>query len=152
MQIPYIKQHLPIIKVLSHYGITPDKNNHIKCPFHQDDKPSCKIYPETGTFHCFGCGATGDQIEFIEKYEKCSKHAAILKANEFLAVPADSIGKALKKAAELSGEETNAKDVMGIASKGAAKGKAEDFAGLFPRQIASLPRSPKALDYLKGAA
>src|SRR5690554_4327919 len=149
MQIPDIKKHLPIIKVLSHYGITPDKNNHIKCPFHQDDKPSCKIYPETGTFHCFGCGATGDQIEFTEKYDKCSKHAAILKANEFLAVPADSVGKALKKAAELSGEETNAKDVMGIASKGAAKGKAEDFAGLFARQRASLPRSPKALDYLK---
>ena len=134
MQIPEIKTHLSIIKVLSHYSITPDKNHHIKCPFHQDDKPSCKIYPETGTFHCFGCGVTGDQIEFIEKYEKSSKHAA------------------LKKAAELSGEETNAKDVMGIASKGAAKGKAEDFAGLFARQIASLPRSPKALDYLKGAA
>src|SRR5690554_315772 len=150
MQIPDIKKHLPIIKVLSHYGITPDKNNHIKCPFHQDDKPSCKIYPETGTFHCFGCGATGDQIEFTEKYDKCSKHAAILKANEFLAVPADSVGKALKKAAELSGEEINAKDVMGIASKGTAKGKAEDFAGLFARQRASLPRSPKALDYLKG--
>lgn len=132
MQIPDIKQHLPITKVLAHYNIIPDKNNHIKCPFHSDDKPSCKIYPETGTFHCFGCGATGDQIEFIEKYEKSSKHAA------------------LKKATELSGEETNAKDVMGIASKGAAKGKAEDFAGLFARQIASLPRSPKALDYLKG--
>jgi len=131
MQIPDIKKHLPITKVLSHYGITPDKNHHIKCPFHQDDKPSCKIYPETGTFHCFGCGVTGDQIEFIEKYEKSTKHAA------------------LKKAAELSGEETNAKDVMGIASKGAAKGKAEDFAGLFVRQRASLPRSTKALDYLK---
>ena len=149
MQSPDIKTRLSIIKVLSHYGITPDKNNHIKCPFHQDDKPSCKIYPETGTFHCFGCGVTGDQIEFIEKYEKSSKHAAILKANEFLAVPADSVGKALKKAVELSGEEINAKDVMGIASKGAAKGKAEDFAGLFARQRASLPRSPKALDYLK---
>lgn len=131
MQIPDIKQRLPITKVLAHYNIKLDKNNHIKCPFHQDDKPSCKIYPETGTFHCFGCGATGDQIEFIEKYEKSSKHAA------------------LKKAAELSGEETNAKDVMGIASKGAARGKAEDFAGLFARQRASLPRSPKALDYLK---
>lgn len=132
MQIPDIKKHLSIIKVLSHYNIIPDKNHHIKCPFHSDDKPSCKIYPETGTFHCFGCGATGDQIEFIEKHDKCSKY------------------EALKKATELSGEETNAKDVMGIASKGAAKGKAEDFAGLFARQIASLPRSPKALDYLKG--
>src|SRR5690554_2962106 len=150
MQIPDIKQRLPITKVLSHYGITPDKNNHIKCPFHQDDKPSCKIYPETGTFHCFGCGATGDQIEFIEKYDKCIKHAASRKANELLAGPGGSDGKALKTAAEISGEETTAKDVMGIASKGAAKGKAEDFAGLFARQRASLPRSPKALDYLKG--
>ena len=131
MEIKDIKQRLSIIQVLSHYGITPDKNHHIKCPFHQDDKPSCKIYPETGTFHCFGCGATGDQIEFIEKYDKCSKH------------------EALKKAAELSREETNAKDVMGIASKGAVKGKAEDFSGLFARQRASLPRSSKALDYLK---
>ena len=137
MQIPDIKQRLPITKVLSHYNIKIDKNHHIKCPFHQDDKPSCKIYPETGTFYCFGCGATGDQIEFIEKYEASTGSAS---------------GKheALKKAAALAGEETNAKDVMGIASKGAAKGKAEDFAGLFARQIASLPRSPKALDYLKG--
>src|SRR5690554_4418495 len=136
MQIPDIKKHLPITKVLSHYNIKIDKNHHIKCPFHQDDKPSCKIYPETGTFHCFGCGATGDQIEFIEKYEASTGSAS---------------GKheALKKAAALVGEETNAKDVMGIASRGAAKGKAEDFAGLFARQRASLPRSPKALDYLK---
>ena len=149
MQIPDIKKHLSIIKVLSHYNIIPDKNHHIKCPFHSDDKPSCKIYHETGTFHCFGCGATGDQIEFIEKYEKSSKHAAILKAQEMSGKLSDS---EIPRAKRIGREETNAKDVMGIASKGAAKGKAEDFAGLFARQIASLPRSPKALDYLKGAA
>jgi DNA primase len=149
MQIPDIKQRLPITKVLAHYNIKLDKNNHIKCPFHQDDKPSCKIYPETGTFHCFGCGATGDQIEFIEKYDKCSKHEAILKAKEMSGKLSDS---EIPRAKRIGREETNAKDVMGIASKGAAKGKAEDFAGLFARQIASLPRSPKALDYLKGAA
>ena len=82
MQIPDIKTRLPITKVLAHYGIKLDRNNHINCPFHEDDKPSCKIYPETGTFHCFGCGATGDQIEFIERYEKCSKHEALKKATE----------------------------------------------------------------------
>ena len=146
MQIPDIKQRLPITKVLAHYNIKLDKNNHIKCPFHQDDKPSCKIYPETGTFHCFGCGATGDQIEFIEKYDKCSKHEAILKAKEMSGKLSVS---EIPRAKRIGREETNAKDVMGIASKGAAKGKAEDFAGLFARQRASLPRSPKALDYLK---
>lgn len=80
MEIQEIKQRLPILQVLAHYGLKPDRSNHIKCPFHEDDKPSCHIYTETNTFHCFGCGAAGDQIEFIEKYEKCSKHEAILKA------------------------------------------------------------------------
>lgn len=56
-------------------------------PLQEDDKPSCRIYPETNTFHCFGCNATGDQIEFIEKYEKCSKHEAILKAKQLCGIP-----------------------------------------------------------------
>jgi len=73
MEITDIKRHLSISTVLQHYNLTPDRNKQIRCPFHADDTPSCRIYPETNSFHCFGCGASGDQIEFIEKYEKCSK-------------------------------------------------------------------------------
>ena len=87
MEISEIKQRLSIITVLSHYNLKPDRSNHIKCPFHEDDKPSCRIYADTNTFHCFGCNATGDQIEFIEKYEKCSKHEAILKAKQLCGIP-----------------------------------------------------------------
>ncbi|HDP55565.1 MAG TPA: DNA primase, partial [Bacteroidetes bacterium] len=87
MEIQEIKQRLPILQVLAHYNLKPDRSNHIKCPFHEDDKPSCRIYPDTNTFHCFGCGATGDGIEFIEKYEKCSKHEAILKAKQLCGSP-----------------------------------------------------------------
>lgn len=87
MEISDIKQRLSILTVLRHYGIKPDRNNHIKCPFHEDDKPSCRIYPETNTFHCFGCGATGDQIEFIMLMEKCSKYEAILKAKQLCGIP-----------------------------------------------------------------
>jgi len=130
MQIPDIKNRLPITKVLVHYNIKIDKNNHIKCPFHQDDKPSCKIYTDTNTYNCFGCGKTGDVIQFIQDYEKCSKH------------------EALKKATELIGDIKNT-DVMGIAStKGVAK-ETENFAELFAKQKEGLPRSPKAQEYLK---
>ena len=87
MEIQDIKQRLSIIAVLQHYNLKPDRNNQIKCPFHEDDKPSCRIYADTNTFHCFGCNATGDQIEFIEKYEKCSKHEAILKAKQLCGIP-----------------------------------------------------------------
>ena len=80
MEIPDIKRLLPLPSVLAHYGIRPDKNGMINCPFHEDKTPSMKVYPCAGTFHCFGCGATGDQIEFIQKKEGLDKHAAIMKA------------------------------------------------------------------------
>lgn len=80
MEIPDIKTRLSLLTVLQHYGLKPDRNSLLKCPFHQDDKPSMKVYEKTNTFHCFGCGATGDPIQFIEQYEKISKHEALLKA------------------------------------------------------------------------
>lgn len=80
MEIEEIKGRLSILTVLSHYGLKPDKNKHVRCPFHDDDKPSCRIYPETNTYHCFGCGKTGDQIQFIQDKENCTKHEAILRA------------------------------------------------------------------------
>src|SRR5258708_8427761 len=39
------------------------------CPFHRDDRPSLIVYPQTGSFHCFGCGAGGDVIEFVRRAE-----------------------------------------------------------------------------------
>jgi DNA primase len=131
MQIPDIKKRLPILKVLAHYNIKLDKNKHIKCPFHQDDKPSCKIYIDTNTYNCFGCGKTGDVIQFIQYKENCSKH------------------EALKIAAELAGEEIQNTDVMGIASSKAESVETEKFAELFTKQKEGLPRSPKAQQYLK---
>ncbi len=52
----------------------------LKCPFHEDKDPSLKVYTNTNTFNCFGCGKAGDQIEFIQLKENCSKHDAILNA------------------------------------------------------------------------
>ena len=84
MQIPEIKHQLSIKTVLETYGLKPDKNQMLNCPFHEDKTPSMKIYEKTNTFHCFGCGATGDQIEFIQKKEKITKHQAILKAKSLI--------------------------------------------------------------------
>lgn len=38
-------------------------------PFHGEKTPSFNIYPENGSFYCFGCGAGGDVITFIRKIE-----------------------------------------------------------------------------------
>ena len=82
MEISEIKQRLSILQVLLHYNLNPDRNNMLKCPFHADDMASMKIYPNTNTFNCFGCGKNGDVIEFIQLKENCNKHEAILKASE----------------------------------------------------------------------
>jgi DNA primase len=79
MQIPEIKHLLRIHTVLEHYGYKPDRNHMLRCPFHEDDKPSMKIYPQTDSFHCFGCGKSGDVIEFCSLKEG-SKHKGLLKA------------------------------------------------------------------------
>jgi len=39
------------------------------CPFHSEKTPSCVIYPDNGSFYCFGCGAGGSVITFISKIE-----------------------------------------------------------------------------------
>ena len=82
MEIQEIKSRLDIAKVLKHYGLNPDRNNMLKCPFHADDTASMKVYPNTNTFNCFGCGKNGDVIEFIQLKENCNKHTALIRASE----------------------------------------------------------------------
>ncbi|MEM1408184.1 MAG: CHC2 zinc finger domain-containing protein, partial [Bacteroidota bacterium] len=87
MEIPEIKQQLTIGQVLDHYGLKPDRNHMLCCPFHDDKTPSLQIYPKTNTFCCFSsnCNAgTGDVIDFIQLKEQCTKHEAITKAKALL--------------------------------------------------------------------
>lgn len=89
MEIQEIKGSLSILKVLEHYGLHPDKNGMLKCPFHNDKTPSMLIYPKSNTYCCFSsnCTAgTGDQIQFIELKEKTTKHQALLLAKQMLGV------------------------------------------------------------------
>ena len=39
------------------------------CPFHNEKTPSFTLYPENGSFYCFGCGTGGDVIRFIRLIE-----------------------------------------------------------------------------------
>jgi DNA primase catalytic core len=86
MEIHDIKARLSIETILSHYNIHLDKHNKTYCPFHEDKTPSFTVYPQTNSFHCFGCDTSGDTIEFIQLKEKCTKHEAILKAQDFVGI------------------------------------------------------------------
>jgi DNA primase len=40
------------------------------CPFHQEKTPSFTVNPKLGLFHCFGCHAGGDAIEFLRRHDR----------------------------------------------------------------------------------
>lgn len=54
------------------------------CPFHSEKTPSFTVFPATRSFYCFGCGAGGDVITFIQKIENLDYVDAL----EFLAARA----------------------------------------------------------------
>ncbi len=45
---------------------------HGLCPFHNEKTPSFTVNDEKGFFHCFGCGAHGDAVEFVRRFERLS--------------------------------------------------------------------------------
>lgn len=63
------------------------------CPFHNDKNPSMKV---DRRFHCFGCQADGDVIDFASRFHGIgAKEAALLLAQDF-SVPYEDRGNAPK--------------------------------------------------------
>lgn len=49
------------------------------CPFHAEKSPSFTVSDAKGFFHCFGCAAHGDAIEFVKRYERLTYREAVEK-------------------------------------------------------------------------
>ena len=47
------------------------------CPFHGEKTPSFNVYPDNGSFYCFGCHTGGDVITFIRKIENLDYMEAV---------------------------------------------------------------------------
>lgn len=68
-----IKDLVRIDQVVAEYVPTLSRaGNGMKacCPFHNEKTPSFHVHPERGFYHCFGCGAHGDVIKFVQEIEK----------------------------------------------------------------------------------
>lgn len=73
---------IPLTHIIAHYGQrVDDYERKIRCPFHKggnERTPSMWVYPETNSFHCFGCKVSGKSVEFVGKSEKISRFDASL--------------------------------------------------------------------------
>mgnify|MGYP003640152405 FL=1 len=47
------------------------------CPFHQEKTPSFHVNAQKNFYHCFGCGASGDSINFLREYDNLNFNEAV---------------------------------------------------------------------------
>ena len=76
-----VKQSVTAREAAELYGIAVGRGGMACCPFHDDRHPSMKV---DARFHCFGCGADGDVIDFTARlYDLSPKEAAEKLAQDF---------------------------------------------------------------------
>lgn len=75
-----VKQNVTTRQAAELYGIPVSRNGMAVCPFHNDKNPSMKL---DRRFHCFGCQADGDAVDFVSRlFELPSKDAAMKLADD----------------------------------------------------------------------
>lgn len=89
-----VKQSVTARQAVEHYGIRVGRNGMVCCPFHEDRTPSMKA---DRRYHCFGCQADGDVIDFVSRLEGIpAKEAALRLAADF-SIPYEDQGAAEQK-------------------------------------------------------
>ncbi len=74
-----VKQHVTTRQAASFYGLKVNKSGMCCCPFHHDKTPSMKVDTR---YHCFGCGADGDVISFVQRLFNLKPYLAARKLAE----------------------------------------------------------------------
>jgi len=69
-QLAAIQRETDLVAVVREHGIALRRRGRSYfglCPFHREQTASFAVSREAGLFHCFGCGAGGDVIRFVER-------------------------------------------------------------------------------------
>jgi DNA primase len=69
-----LKQKVNIKEILDHYGLLASMRQNKDqmtgfCPFHKESKPSFHVSLAKNAFHCFGCKAKGNILNFVHQKE-----------------------------------------------------------------------------------
>ena len=79
MDIPSFRSSVDLVSVVgSRVQLTQRGHEfYACCPFHEDDRPSFSVAPDKGFCYCFGCGWSGDAIDFIRELDGLSFKDAV---------------------------------------------------------------------------
>lgn len=81
MNIKQIKDLVSVYDACRLYGFRTNNKGFMQCIFHNEKTASLKVYKGNKGYYCFGCGAGGDIIDFIQKAFNLSFMEAISKLN-----------------------------------------------------------------------
>ena len=79
-RIEAVKHGVDLVALIRSKGIELKKNGKGYfglCPFHEDNNPSLSVNPGKNLWRCFGCGAAGDAIRFVELFDKITFPEAV---------------------------------------------------------------------------
>lgn len=114
--IEEIKLRNDIVDVISSYVNLKRRGRNLVglCPFHAEKTPSFNVYPQSGSFYCFGCGSGGDIITFVEKIENLDyiESVKLLAQKAGISMPENS-----KKDEELSSIKTRIFEINRAAAR-----------------------------------
>ena len=84
-RIEAIKHGVDLVALVRAKGINLKKNGKGwfgLCPFHNDKNPSLSINPKENLWQCFGCGAAGDVIRFVEMFDQVDFKEAVKRLSD----------------------------------------------------------------------
>ena len=92
-----VKSAVTVKQAAEYYGYKVNRSDMLCCPFHDDRHPSMKLNKDY--FYCFGCGATGDVIDFVARLFGLSSYEAAKKLAYDFGINPDNppVAMALKK-------------------------------------------------------
>ena len=79
-----IRDNVTTRQVAEYYGLRVNRNGMACCPFHDDKHPSMKL---DHRFHCFGCQADGDAVDYVGRLFGLDAKAAAYKIADDFNIP-----------------------------------------------------------------
>lgn len=133
-----VRERTDLVKIVGGY-LTLKKAGHDSlvglCPFHTEKTPSFSVSPSKQVYYCFGCGAGGDAVRFLQGVENLT----FVEAVERLAKEA---GVTLRYEGESPAERRAA------SRRGSLHRANEEAAGLYHRTLLEAPEAEEARAYL----
>jgi len=135
-----VKQQADIVRIIGDYVKLKKagaQNFSGLCPFHSEKTPSFSVHATRQFYHCFGCGASGDVLGFVQKIENVTFPEALRLVAQKVGIPLP------KQTYATEGEAREAR------LRGVLVDLHERACGFFEEQLRR-PEGARAREYLAG--